>query len=467
MKTDATNTSNSLRLQQLLDGQVAMGILRDHVFSSWKTLGQPSDLRVERYWPGRDETFSIEWSFCLDQGQRFSLYGHALPEGVSPQFCKPANDKPTINGQVLWGVSVYVSDWHLTVHSPDCDAVLDQLDVCLNDAPLLARNIHAANNTNGNEQFSPQATCQLMGYRAGRRAALHCSLVQKDGETENLFCKMYRDDRGYKLIRRHGKISDQLHMMTHGLVRVPDPIRYDAQLRMAQFGWTSGQKISLDNPNFAAQLELVAKALATFHNIELDDLKTFTHENEWHVVKRWTTLMNTIAPQHHSLLDSLSTMLHEASTHIDDDALATLHRDYYPAQLLMDGERITILDLDTVARGHRCVDIGNFLAHLLLEIIANKSSAADTWPTHCQSFIRAYMDQGGTCRQHALTYYLGSSLIRIGMVHSLRHNGGRIAAQLWDTAKHLLSDPHSMLTINDNDLDSRHGKTAKYTREMK
>jgi len=444
MKSEVTNTTNRLRFQQLLDGQVVLGILRDHVFSSWETLNQPSDLRIERYWPGRDETFSIEWSFCLAQGQRCSLYGHALPEGVSPQLLKPTCDGPVLKNQALLGVSVYVDDWHLTIHSPDCDTHLDHLGTCLSDAAPVVHNIRMTNNKaencNGNGRHTPRATYSLMGYRAGRRAAMHCWLDQIDGSTEDLFCKMYRDDRGHKLIRRHGQISDQLHMMTHGQVRVPEPVRYDTQLRLAQFRWTKGQRMSMDSTNVDTQLPLVAKALAIFHKIELDGLKTFTHEDEWRIVHRWTSLMNTIAPKYQQQLETMSAMLREASPRNDKDSEATLHRDYYPAQLLIDGGQVTILDLDTIARGHRCVDLGNFLAHLLLESIVNNSQG-DTWSIQCQSFIRSYIIHGGKCDQDALTYYLSSSLIRIGMVHALRQNGILVAGVLWDKAKQLLCDP--------------------------
>ena len=41
-----------------------------------------------------------------------------------------------------------------------------------------------------------------------------------------------------------------------------------------------------------------------------------------------------------------------------------IHRDFYPDQVLVDGERLYLLDLDLYCEGDPALDIGNFLAHL-------------------------------------------------------------------------------------------------------
>jgi aminoglycoside phosphotransferase (APT) family kinase protein len=42
-----------------------------------------------------------------------------------------------------------------------------------------------------------------------------------------------------------------------------------------------------------------------------------------------------------------------------------IHRDFYPDQVLVDRDRIYLLDLDLVSRGDPALDVGNFLAHLV------------------------------------------------------------------------------------------------------
>ncbi len=469
METRVTNITDSLRFQQLLDERVALGVLRKYVATDWKTLDQPTNLHIERYWPGRDGTLSIEWSFNLSHNQRYSLYVTTIEEGASPQLSTPSDREPFLSGKVLLGVSVYITDWRIAVHSPDCDPHLDQLGKCLDDVTVLKPDVKTkndrSNNGNGNGHRSQHLTACLLGYRAGRRAAFRYSLSQVYGSTKDLFCKIYRDDRGHQLIRRHGQVSDQLRMMTHSRVRIPEPIRYDEQYRMAQFHWLGGQRLSIHSPDITTHLHLAAEALAVFHNMELDGLHTFTIEDEWQIVKRWMSLTDKIAPQHHQQLELLSTMLHDVSTQIVDDNQATVHRDYYPAQLLIDGDHIAILDLDTMARGHRCVDIGNFLAHLLLETIANDAHD-ESWSNLYQSFIRSYITHGGHIDSNVLTYYFSSSLIRIGMVHILRKNEGLVAEALWHIAKQLLTNPRGPLTIDKITWTRNLQQTAEFNREI-
>lgn len=41
-----------------------------------------------------------------------------------------------------------------------------------------------------------------------------------------------------------------------------------------------------------------------------------------------------------------------------------VHRDFYPDQMLIDGNRIVLVDFDLLCRGEAAIDIGNFRAHL-------------------------------------------------------------------------------------------------------
>jgi aminoglycoside phosphotransferase (APT) family kinase protein len=41
-----------------------------------------------------------------------------------------------------------------------------------------------------------------------------------------------------------------------------------------------------------------------------------------------------------------------------------IHRDFHPGQVLIDGERLYLLDLDLYAAGDPALDVGNFLAHV-------------------------------------------------------------------------------------------------------
>lgn len=66
---------------------------------------------------------------------------------------------------------------------------------------------------------------------------------------------------------------------------------------------------------------------------------------------------------------------------LDAGPQAGLHRDFYHDQVLVDGDRLVVLDLDCHAIGHPAIDAGNFIAHLLeLEVRGEIAPGAHAGP---------------------------------------------------------------------------------------
>ena len=82
---------------------------------------------------------------------------------------------------------------------------------------------------------------------------------------------------------------------------------------------------------------------------------------ECDIIRRWQRALESVdfrlAEATRGLLDNL---LHSAES-LQSDRECTLHRDFYEQQFVYDGQAITLLDLDTLARGDPCVDLGNLL----------------------------------------------------------------------------------------------------------
>lgn len=58
------------------------------------------------------------------------------------------------------------------------------------------------------------------------------------------------------------------------------------------------------------------------------------------------------------------------------DPYVLLHRDLHDKQLLWDGRTLSVLDMDTAARGEAALDLGNLLAHLRLRVLQGVLPAA-------------------------------------------------------------------------------------------
>ena len=54
----------------------------------------------------------------------------------------------------------------------------------------------------------------------------------------------------------------------------------------------------------------------------------------------------------------------ELGTSVPAPQTCGIHRDFYPAQVVVDGERIYLIDFDLYCQGDPGLDVGNFLGHM-------------------------------------------------------------------------------------------------------
>lgn len=97
------------------------------------------------------------------------------------------------------------------------------------------------------------------------------------------------------------------------------------------------------------------RSLARLHRSGVRAEREWTPEDEAEVLRKAVARM----PEASGVVEALIARMLAA-----DREVATIHRDFYPDQVLIDGARVWLLDLDLYANGDPAVDTGNFLAHL-------------------------------------------------------------------------------------------------------
>jgi len=182
---------------------------------------------------------------------------------------------------------------------------------------------------------------------------------------------------------------------------------------------------------------VLVAALAALHAIEMPDLPRFDAADELAIVAHWSDALTRWLPEHASSLRHLHEhLLAWAERLPDHPPMCVIHRDFYPSQVLFDGTTITLLDLDTLAIGSPCVDLGNLIAHLALDaIIQNRDAPFLRLLNHIR---RTYEQVVGPVDTHTLAFYTVSSLARVAAVHALRCDTARHAPTLWMQANRLI-----------------------------
>lgn len=91
------------------------------------------------------------------------------------------------------------------------------------------------------------------------------------------------------------------------------------------------------------------------------------------------------------------------------------HRDYYGDNILIDGQRVWILDLDLYCTAELGLDAGNFMAHLADQAI-RKFGRFDALQVSEEAFAEAYLDMAAFDLMPRIRLYRVLSLARLAAI---------------------------------------------------
>lgn len=109
---------------------------------------------------------------------------------------------------------------------------------------------------------------------------------------------------------------------------------------------------------------LAARALGKLHASALRPDRSHSVADELAILEKAFARARQARPDLHAVLGEIEAACAAAATSLPESFVTLIHRDFYPDQLLVDGSRVVILDLDLAATGDPHLDAGNFLAHL-------------------------------------------------------------------------------------------------------
>ena len=88
-----------------------------------------------------------------------------------------------------------------------------------------------------------------------------------------------------------------------------------------------------------------------------------------------------------------------------------IHRDFYADQLLVDGDRLLLLDFDLFCEGDPALDIGNFAAHIIEQSL-RECGDPNARAGREQALIDRYLSLAGEKQRPAVAAYTTLSLVR-------------------------------------------------------
>jgi hypothetical protein len=99
------------------------------------------------------------------------------------------------------------------------------------------------------------------------------------------------------------------------------------------------------------------------------------------------------------------------ATTIDTSEPVTLHRDFYPDQVLIAGHTVCLLDLDLYCEGDASLDAGNFTAHVIEQSL-RRFGHPEALASFSNAFRERFLQLSGEHRRPAVAAYETLSLAR-------------------------------------------------------
>lgn len=234
----------------------------------------------------------------------------------------------------------------------------------------------------------------IIKHVPGRRATVLYSFGGQTTAAKRVTGKLYRSKR--RAARIYGWLQ-QLEadlFPIGGQLRVPHPLALSDALSMVLLEYIDGVDLrhvvdaSEPDPFIAA-----ARWLAQLHSAEAPDYgRTRTLPEEVRKAIDWLddVVLHVTDDMAARLNRARTTMISLLSDPPPVD-LCTVHRDFYYANVLWDGERLWAIDLDQLRVGDPALDVGHFLGHL--ETLAYvRTGSFNAYDLHAQQFLAAYQD---------------------------------------------------------------------------
>lgn len=133
----------------------------------------------------------------------------------------------------------------------------------------------------------------------------------------------------------------------------------------------------------------LADALACLHEMPVATLRRWSVADELRVLAERLANARRDRPDLAARIDAVLSACHHHGARLPSTPLTGVHRDFHPGQVLIDGERLVLLDFDLYAVGDPALDVGNFIAHLT-ELALRRYHLADALEPLQLAFLARY-----------------------------------------------------------------------------
>ncbi len=218
---------------------------------------------------------------------------------------------------------------------------------------------------------------RVLRYKPGKRLLVEYSLLTDRGKL-TLLGKIRAKGLHRSVYRINQQLYDQRDtLMTEAGWQVPQPLCMIPECQMWLQQHVPGDQFTqlLNNVKQGQTLaQRIAQMSHSLHNSGIVVEKSHSVVQELDILKKQLYTVAEKCPQLKLGIHELYKQLSPYITSLLTRPYHCIHRDFYPDQVIVNKDRLYLLDLDLFCMGDPCLDIGNFIAHIQEQALREKGN---------------------------------------------------------------------------------------------
>jgi thiamine kinase-like enzyme len=207
---------------------------------------------------------------------------------------------------------------------------------------------------------------QIIRHKPGRRCLIEYQLINEHRQKITLIGKIRAkgtDIKSYQLQKTLWETEFSENSIDR--ISVPEPVgiipEWQMWLQRKIEGVTFTQFLT---PNQYFLSSRIAEIAHKIHTINIPPHRSHTMNDELKILHDKIPLVWEKNPQWQKRLERILKECNHLGNSLIENQTCGIHRDFYPEQVIVNNQRLYLIDLDLYCQGNPALDIGNFIAHI-------------------------------------------------------------------------------------------------------
>jgi glycosyltransferase involved in cell wall biosynthesis len=323
---------------------------------------------------------------------------------------KTAKTTPHINGAVR---NIPVHDPFGAAHDADLPTLALALD------PVLARHEFKRRLP----RLSGEGRLRLKAIRVSRHKPSRRAVVEYDVEADQpgrprfaatLIGKVRARRSGNEGLRQLESIwSAGFDAASADAISVPEPIGVISSFQMWFQRKVPGATAEalLCGPDGPALARRIAEAIHKLHGAGIRPDKSHSMADELRILRDCFDRVAALRPEWVHRLANLMARCEALAASVAAPAVCGIHRDFYPAQVIVDSSRLWLIDFDLYCLGDPGLDAGNFIGHVVEQALRERGDAQAFHEVE-RALEERFVELSGETVRQSVHAYAGLTLAR-------------------------------------------------------